>query len=282
MDAPVVDAAAPGMEQLYADVFLSLGLSPIHGAGAPDGRLAISVHEAQQIQWDTARDQVTLPPLGQIETEHGWSQEDMLRQSWAIALVGQATLEAAETYEVPDGWQPLLGGLRLWLLWETGGPLADSRDAIAAWHFANSQHYVNAQRGWLAEVDQICATYALWQQSPLHYGIPLACGPADNAAIPRQSPTERLADLHLPEATWYAEDEPNSTLLATPSRARGIALALLLDYAVEFYGRDSLPELLKALKIHTSWETLIPAVYAVSAAKFESDWTAYLANIIQR
>jgi hypothetical protein len=50
----------------------------------------------------------------------------------------------------------------------------------------------------------------------------------------------------------------------------------LIDYAVTTYGREQLPMLVAGLGHYDRWETLIPAVYGVSAAEFEAGWQAYL------
>ncbi len=57
---------------------------------------------------------------------------------------------------------------------------------------------------------------------------------------------------------------------------RSKPLEMLIDYAVLIYGRDRLPVLLAALPHHHRWETLIPAVFHVSAAEFERGWQAAL------
>ena len=45
--------------------------------------------------------------------------------------------------------------------------------------------------------------------------------------------------------------------------------------------RLATPVLLAALGEHTSWQTLIPAIFDVSAAEFEAGWQAYLAERYQ-
>jgi hypothetical protein len=55
-----------------------------------------------------------------------------------------------------------------------------------------------------------------------------------------------------------------------------VALATLVEYAVATYGRERLPALVTGLGQSDSWETLLPAVYGVSAAEFEAGWLAYL------
>jgi hypothetical protein len=47
---------------------------------------------------------------------------------------------------------------------------------------------------------------------------------------------------------------------------------------VATYGYEQLPVLLDSLADHDDWETLIPAVFGVSAADFEANWLNYLAQ----
>jgi hypothetical protein len=58
---------------------------------------------------------------------------------------------------------------------------------------------------------------------------------------------------------------------------RTVALATLIEYAVAAYGRDRLPALVAGLGQYESWDTLLPAVFGVSATEFEAGWQAHLA-----
>ena len=59
---------------------------------------------------------------------------------------------------------------------------------------------------------------------------------------------------------------------------RSVAAITVVDYFVQTYGREQLPELVAAFRTHDSWETLIPAVTDVSAAEFEAGWQQFLAE----
>lgn len=47
---------------------------------------------------------------------------------------------------------------------------------------------------------------------------------------------------------------------------------------MDAYGRERLPALLRGLGEHETWDTLIPAVFSVSAGEFEAGWQAYVAT----
>lgn len=63
-----------------------------------------------------------------------------------------------------------------------------------------------------------------------------------------------------------------------PHPGHTVALATLIEYAVITYGRERLPMLVAGLSQHAGWETLVPAVFNVSAAEFEAGWQAHLAT----
>ncbi|MBP7964868.1 MAG: hypothetical protein KBG20_22205, partial [Caldilineaceae bacterium] len=50
----------------------------------------------------------------------------------------------------------------------------------------------------------------------------------------------------------------------------------LVVYAMTTYGPDKVDDLVAGLTQHESWETLIPALFGVTAGEFEAGWHAYL------
>lgn len=50
----------------------------------------------------------------------------------------------------------------------------------------------------------------------------------------------------------------------------------LVAYAMTTYGPDKVDDLVAGLTQHESWETLIPALFGVTAGEFEAGWHAYL------
>jgi hypothetical protein len=55
-----------------------------------------------------------------------------------------------------------------------------------------------------------------------------------------------------------------------------VALATLIEYAVDAFGRERLPVLAAGMGQHQGWNTLLPAVYGVSATEFEAGRQGYL------
>jgi hypothetical protein len=57
---------------------------------------------------------------------------------------------------------------------------------------------------------------------------------------------------------------------------KNIALFTLIDYTVNAYGRETLPDLLAAFRSHPQLYTVIPEVYGVSLMEFQSGWRSYM------
>jgi hypothetical protein len=56
-----------------------------------------------------------------------------------------------------------------------------------------------------------------------------------------------------------------------------IGIATVVEYAVEQYGIETLPELLAGLGHYETWSELVPGVYGVSPDEFERGWQEYVA-----
>lgn len=120
--------------------------------------------------------------------------------------------------------------------------------------------------------------HQLWMLSPVVVGIALECTTSDTAAWSSRRwaasvPQLRQAQLRMPLPNWQTQALafpyfPNETL----------ALATLIEYAVSAYGDEQQPVLLASLSRYDDWESLVPAVFGVSAADFEAGWRSYLAQ----
>ncbi|MEZ4681477.1 MAG: hypothetical protein R2932_45420 [Caldilineaceae bacterium] len=75
----------------------------------------------------------------------------------------------------------------------------------------------------------------------------------------------------------YTVDNGHGETEQTYHPSQAVALATLFEYAVATHGRTLLPKLIAGLGQHDTWETLIPAIYGISAVEFEAGWQAYLA-----
>jgi hypothetical protein len=90
-----------------------------------------------------------------------------------------------------------------------------------------------------------------------------------------------LAHNMLPYLTWV---NPNRNACSLGDDVRNLASSytnddiapIFVEYAVSAYGRERLPALLGGMHHYATWETLIPAVYGISAAEFEAGWRNYV------
>lgn len=182
----------------------------------------------------------TLLPLPAQITEG-----DALLQLVAGLLVNRDLDEALAGSHSVCEWQSLTGGLRLWLLWKHSN--------------LPSRFRYNAER---------LINYKLE-----HGNLPSLAwyGP------------DRFACSSAPIRPSSANTEPNDgTVIDLVDHATSTlvnyAMFTLVDYAMSTYGRDRLPVLLEGMRRYDSWETLIPAVFGVSAAEFEVGRQAYLVD----
>lgn len=272
-DVALVEANADALATLHAEMYGKVGLPQDDQSGAPDGRLFVQVWGNQPAAWDRVSGRIGLPsPLFQAETV-AMDQSVLLHQSWAVALGEGAVLEAGRHYRVPYGWLPLLDGLRLWLLWDGDGPLTVSRKRIVQWLGNPDTKGLS-----LDEVADICRVFGYWRLSPLDYAIPVGCDQSGYfmpSPIPLPTQLSALAPIHPPIDSLEDQYSPAQP---QPSKAVSVALALFFDYAGERFGEDSVARLLAGLAAHADWETLIPAVYGISAQELETGWRLWLAE----
>lgn len=82
--------------------------------------------------------------------------------------------------------------------------------------------------------------------------------------------------IDLVQSVFTAATAEQSDLLLYPPIADEVADPLI-EFMLETYGYARLPALLAAFETHTTWETLTPVVFGLSAREFEEKWHAYLA-----
>jgi hypothetical protein len=281
-DAPAVIAVAPQIDTLYATMRRDFGLPPI---GAEKLVIEVSVTHSPVYPLFQRRNPerfvmddrlvVASPALSLAPAE--LTDADLLAQSIALPLLEIVSKEASERYRIGASWQPVLKGLRLWQVWNMDLPLSAWREDLVHWVYFERPGASLEQRIVLPpeQYEQLCASHALWMEAPTMLGIPLLCNELDwevwyvETWGPRHLPT-RLNQILLPPPDGYPYE-------GTPAWGQSIALATLVEYAVATYGRERLPALVTGLGQYNTWDTLLLAVYGVSATDFEAGWQAYLA-----
>jgi hypothetical protein len=205
------------------------------------------------------------------------SDHAILAQSIVLPLIDDEIERAIEVHNIPQRWQPLLRGLRLWHMWEFDVPLETWQQEVLQWFYSDLPQATADQQSVLPDhYRELCTMHRLWMLSPAVVGIPLRCSTFDTATwssrrwaanIPQMS----LDQLRMPLADWQTQALefpyfPNETL----------ALSTLIEYAVSVYGYEQLPVLLAGLSQSNDWETLVPEVFGVSTTDFEAAWQSYL------
>lgn len=285
-DGTVVRALAPAMDALYTTLWGHLGL-PIRPT--PD-KLVVHVTLEQlpgkaPLLFDTQRS-VSVPSPARYLAPVALSDVGLLAQSIALPLLGYGLAEAREQYQIRPAWQPLMDGLYLWQVWDLDLPLATWRETVVPWQYRDLPFTQPAAALPLPErYQELCAVHQLWLQSPKQIHIPLVCAGQDGEegqwrAWRASAPLTSLAQLAVPSPLM--EGEGVSSVIGpsffTNHPGQTVALATLIEYAVQRYGRASLPALVAGLGDADSWDTLLPAVFGVSPAAFEAGWQAYLAD----
>jgi hypothetical protein len=184
-----------------------------------------------------------------------------------------------EEHTIPPRWRPLLRGLRLWQMWDLDMPLARWRqDIVKALYTDTPTDMLRHQDVQSDSYAEFCAMHRLWMLSPEMVGIPFKCGISDEEswvlkpwlAYGRRT---HLFQLNTPlKGNEQFYDENN--YFFDPTEV--VTIATLLQYVVTTYGHEQLPVLLANMAQYDDWETLVPAVFDVSAPDFEAGWRSYL------
>jgi hypothetical protein len=178
--------------------------------------------------------------------------------------------------------QQLLGGVRLWQVWQGDLPLASWREPLVQWVYSDA-------RAWLPEQAEVvpsfrtefCAMHRLWMTTPLSLQVPSTCYDTIDQAERFLSwrsiyePPLSLAQVPLMTLEMALQPYPMSW---SAHPAATVALATVMEYAAATYGPKRIGVLVAEVSEHESWATLIPAVFDVSAEEFEAGWQAYLAE----
>jgi hypothetical protein len=281
-DAPVVATVAAQIESLSRTLHQNLGLSVLAMGEKVTIEVSLSASTEQRGAYWVALRRLHVPAPVVYRTAVDLSDADVLAQSIALPLINQAIDQAQKQYGLASTWQPLLEGLRLWQVWDTTLPLATWRRPVVQWLY---QALPSATEGAVVlpqGYSELCNEHQLWLTSPMQVGIPLLCTALDKepwyvAIWGTSTPLRHLNQFTVPVTKRSAlSDRPLPEGQAP--RGQTIALATLIDYAVVTYGRERLPALVAGLGQSESWETLLPAVYGVSAAEFDAGWQRYLAR----
>jgi hypothetical protein len=280
-DAAAVAAVLARMDILYQLMRRNFGLSL-----KPDAaKLVIDVNVTQPpgyaAPWFGAPDRISVPSPVLYVAPVELTDADLLAQSIALPLLEQVLAQASERHAIEPAWQPMLNGLYLWQMWNLDLPLSVWREEVVKWIYLDLPAIRPGQAVVLPErYTALCAAHKLWMPSPAQMNIPLLCTEPHREDLFLSpwgwyDPLIHLDQLVAPLRPGEYIEEPAS-LRQVRHPGQTVALATLIEYAVTTYGRERLPALVAGLGQYESWETLLPAVFGVSAGEFEAGWQAYL------
>ncbi len=270
--APVI-VAAPLLDQLYEKTYRSIGL-PVEPEGE---KIQVEVRIDGTISRGSTRNPngrilaVASPHL--LPRPLGLSVETALVESVILQVINLVIWERMD--RIPGDWQAIRSGLRLWLIWQVDGILAQTRPEIVRWLYNESiPGDKDGESRRPQNYAQLCQSFWLWQLRPYEIGIPLTCDQTEGQVfIPVRMPVE-LRQLPMPEMD--PEFRGSWTRLNT---GRAVAVATLFEFIENRYGPASIPAVLKQTGSHLRWQKLIPAALGVPANEFEEGWQAYMRQV---
>jgi hypothetical protein len=277
-DAPAVRVVAPRLDALYTTLHRNFGLLLTPGVAKRVIDVRVTQAPGDALPWfDVAGDPFIVASPARYLVPVTLTDVALLEQTLALPLLAAVLTRASQQYGIQESRQAMLSALRLWHVWEMELPLAAWREEIVQWLYADltvatperpvvlPQHYTD-----------LCLAHKLWLWAPAQLGIPLACTDLDRDSWSFSAWGPHDPPLHLQQIALQAPPEEANPV--SSHRGQRVALATLIAYTVATYGRETLPVLVAGLGRYESWETLIPAVYGVSAPEFEAGWQAYLAT----
>lgn len=279
-DVQAVIAFAPQIDELYTTMRRNFGLPLMPTPEKLEIEVRVTEPPGHAIASFRAPNRILVPSPAVYLAPVALSDEELLVQSVALPLLANSLAEASHRHRIHSYWQPLVSALHLWQVWDVELPLAAWREEVVTWLYSDQPTTYPGHAAVLPKhYMELCAAHKLWMLSPAQLNIPLLCSePNVEEAV---FPLWRLRDppTHLEQLTRslsFDDPIPPSTS-SVPHPGQTVILTTLIDYAVATYGHERLPLLVTGLGQYKSWETLIPAVYGVSAREFEQGWQAYLA-----
>lgn len=271
-DRAAVEAIAPRLEALHNRIQTAL-YAPTR-TDTPRRRIEIQPSTRPQAEGDRRQPgaAIAVPSPSLLLHPLDLSEEELLYEYIAVELIHRATWERSRSLSRP--WRSARRGLRLWLLWELDGSLAQWRQETVHWLYRlRADRPVRAMADTPPSYAALCQTFWAWQLRPYYVGIPLTCDQGEHLLFKPIRMATKLRQLAIPNTDYWEELVPDSSRYPPGSP---VAAATLFDYVASQYGRESIPLLLAGTDEHFRWEGLVPAVFGVPLAEFETEWLAHI------
>lgn len=279
LDRAAVAEASPIMDKRYAHNRDLLGL-PIPQATTPDEKMQVFVNLPHDLGGGRSF-QVASP--WQRNLPASLTDADFLVESMNLMLRQRLVVEARDTAPTQDiTYMPsieLLRGVKLWLVWQNEGLLAQYRVELVRWLYADAPAGPSQQTDSHAE---ICQTLDGLSIQNVFHSLPISCTTPRSFLSDALGPPQQLAQL--PISMWWEEAYPSplgtDNFHASRIYVQGGALAMVtvLEYATQTYGSDVVPRLLEAAVAGESWPTVARDLFGVTLEEFQAGWLDYLAE----
>jgi hypothetical protein len=275
VDGAAVAEVAPHLDQLYEKLRHDFGL-PVATAG-PDITIIVVPEEGGNFFRYVKRTLVApSPALHAAEmTATRFIYQAMVYPLTELVMRELDEQQPTQSRRGMVSWQMLRYALPLWVVWEKEGALTLGQKDVLRWLYYNAQTLPPSRQQMPASYEQICRSYWTWNLSPAEVYSPIPC--SEESDQPSSSAFPQFP-LHLYELLSDTPYEEHSVYVAPApvSVVKVVAMASVVDYVVTTYDRALLARWVAALGDHTSWDSLVPEIFGISAADFEAGWLAYL------
>jgi hypothetical protein len=290
-DAQAVQVVAAELDALYEEIRKNLGLSIVSTSQMMDEKIAIEVVVGETCNRhacsgaDADRLLVSSPIL--LRTPTFLTDAEILRRSFLPHLVDKVIQEATDTHTVPPHWRPMLSAMRLWQTWESDVSLAARHAPVISTLYADIPVvHGDTAPALLPKYAGLCALYSVWEITLVDGRASLLCNVRDRLAWQGHADREtlRFEDFVRLPSYWALLERPYDPYGEQGEHIyplgwfESFLMATWLDYVITTYGRARIGMLWTVLHKHDDWETLIPTVFGVSAAEFEANWQAHIAD----
>jgi hypothetical protein len=278
-DVKVVQRIAPQVDTLYDDIRHTLDLPVDNNRAKILVEITPVAVPGEALLRASPPDHYVIPAPSLYLAPIHVSDEQLLLQSLFLAMIPNLVDETFNAHNIRWVHQQMRHALQLWLLWNVQYPLAVAREPLVLWRLRNVSNAVQGEVAPLPQqYEELCLLHNVWLPSPSLLTIPLTCNKQDHTPMLAPAPKalsasqleQLIANVFLSSAT------PVGNVFSTAQPGDAIILETLIEYVVNHYGREQLPQFISALGQHRSWTVLCPELFGVTSPVFAAGWHNFL------